>query len=65
MTVTDDGCEELDCRMNKKNALVYFQIVVLFHDILKHNRILIKETRQTMIRIIVLCYRVIFTNVMR
>lgn len=54
VTVTDDGHEEMDCRMNKKkNALIYFHIVVvLFYDVLQHNRILIKETLQT-IRIIV------------
>ena len=39
----------------QKNSLVYFQIVVvLFYDILQHNRILIKKTLQTVIRIIVL-----------
>ena len=38
-----------------KNTVVNFQIVfVLFYDILQHNRILIKETLQTVIRIIVL-----------
>ena len=39
----------------QKYSLVYFQIVVvLFYDILQHNRILIKETLQTVKRIIVL-----------
>ena len=54
MIVTDGGYEEPWFWMNKK-TLVYFQIVfVLFYDILQHNRILIKETLQTVIRIIVL-----------